>query len=155
MPVGGILSGSECATYPRAVNRFFCGINVCSCIKLCQMSEFKPVSESEGEQLQDTLKRCPEGTFEALLEYRSSGNLDALSTFLIGCIKRHTDEEYESCLDTGSDSVSFIDDLGIDSMTMMEVVMMVEECLLIQIDNQDLMNLQTIGDLNNYIKKVV
>lgn len=124
-------------------------------IKLCRMSEIKPVSESEQENLKDTLKRCPEGTFEALLEYRSSGSFEALSTFLVGCIKRHTDEEYQACLDEGSDTVSFIDDLGIDSMTMMEVVMMVEECLQIHIDNQDLMNLQTIGDLNTFIKKVL
>jgi 3-hydroxyacyl-[acyl-carrier-protein] dehydratase len=119
------------------------------------MREFKPVSASEGENLKETLKRCPDGTLEALLEYRADGNLESLSAFLIGCIKRHTDEEYQSCLDEGGDTVSFIDDLGIDSMTMMEIVMMVEECLEIQIDNQDLMNLQTIGDLNTYIKKVL
>ena len=119
------------------------------------MSEFKSVVESDQENLKDTLRRCPEGTLEALLDYRANGNFESLSAFLIGCIKRHTDEEYQACLDAESDSVSFIDDLGIDSMTMMEVVMMVEECLQIQIDNQDLMNLQTIGDLNTYIKKVL
>ncbi len=119
------------------------------------MREFKAVSGSELENLKETLKRCPEGTIEALLNYRAHGDFESLSVFLVGCIKRHTDEEYQACLDEERDTVSFIDDLGIDSMTMMEVVMMVEECLDIQIDNQDLMNLQTIGELNTYIKRVL
>lgn len=118
------------------------------------MIELKPVNESEIENLKETLKRCPEGTLEALLQYRGSGDLAALNLFLLGCIRRHTDEEYQACLEQANESVSFIDDLGIDSMTMMEVVMMVEECLEVQIDNQDLMNMRTIGDLNNYIKKL-
>jgi len=36
---------------------------------------------------------------------------------------------------------------------MMEIVMMAEECLEIQIDNQDLMNISTIGELNSYLTK--
>ena len=119
------------------------------------MSELKPIDASEAEDLEETLKRCPDGTLEALIQYRNEGDMDALKTFLIGCIKRHTDEEYQDCLDSGDESVSFIDDLGVDSMTMMEVVMMVEECLGIRLENEDLMKVRTVGDLNAYIKKQV
>ena len=119
------------------------------------MSELKPIDQSDIENLEEVLKRCPDGTMYALLRYRNEGDLDALSTFLLGCIKRHTDEEYQSCLDSGDPSVSFVEDLGVDSMTMMEVVMMVEECLDVRLDNQDLMNIRTIGDLNAYIQKLV
>jgi acyl carrier protein len=38
-------------------------------------------------------------------------------------------------------------------MTMIEIVMMAEECLEIQIDNQDLMKIATIGDLNAYLNQ--
>jgi Acyl carrier protein len=117
------------------------------------MSEYKPVTENDRENFQQTLKRCPEGTLEALVLFRESGDLDALNTFLLGCIKRHTEDEYHSLLDEARDDISFIDDLGIDSMTMMEIVMMVEECLEIQIENQDLMSVRTLGDLNSFIKK--
>ena len=119
------------------------------------MSDLKPVNATETKDLEETLKRCPDGTLDALIQYRNEGDLDALSTFLVGCIKRHTDQEYQACLDSGDESISFIDDLGVDSMAMMEVVMMVEECLGIRLENKDLMQIQTIGDLNGYIKKQV
>ncbi len=117
------------------------------------MSEYKPVTDSERENLRQTLKRCPEGTLESLITFRETGNFDALNTFLLGCIERHTEDEYHALLKEGRADISFIDDLGIDSMTMMEIVMMVEECLEIQIDNQDLMSVRTLGDLNTFIKK--
>jgi acyl carrier protein len=36
---------------------------------------------------------------------------------------------------------------------MMEIVMIAEECLDIQISNQDLMNISNIGELNSYLIK--
>jgi acyl carrier protein len=116
------------------------------------MTEQKVLSESKIAQFDETLKRCPNGTLEALIRYRETGAVDALNTFLIGCIYRHTEPEYQSLLDGENRAVSFIDDLGIDSMTMMEIVMMAEECLEIQIDNQDLMKIGTVGDLNEFLK---
>jgi 3-hydroxyacyl-[acyl-carrier-protein] dehydratase len=117
------------------------------------MIEHKAVTESEVENFREILRRCPEGTLEALTLYREKGDLEALNTFLIGCIKRHAEPEYHALLDGDRDEISFIDDLGIDSMTMMEIVMMVEECLEIRIDNQDLMNVAKFSDLNAFIKK--
>ena len=110
---------------------------------------------NNSEQYGETLKRCPEGTFDALLRYRETGSVDPLNTFLIGCIVRHTEPEYHALLEGENSEVSFIDDLGIDSMTMMEIVMMAEECLEIQIDNEDLMNISTIGELNSYLTKAL
>jgi 3-hydroxyacyl-[acyl-carrier-protein] dehydratase len=117
------------------------------------MSEYKPVTENDLENFKELLKRCPDGTLEALIIFRETGDKTALNTFLVGCIKRHTEDEYHVLLDEGQATVSFIDDLGIDSMTMMEIVMMVEECLEIQIENQDLMTVRNLGDLNTFIQK--
>ena len=119
------------------------------------MPDLKPIESTELKTLEETLKRCPEGTLDALVRYRGEGRFEDLSLFLTGCIKRHTDEEYQEVLDSGDENVSFVDDLGIDSMAMMEVVMMVEECLHVRLDNQDLMNIRTVGDLNAYIKNLV
>jgi 3-hydroxyacyl-[acyl-carrier-protein] dehydratase len=117
------------------------------------MSEAKHITEDERKNLEEVLKRCPAGTLEALVLYREAGDVGALNRFLTGCLKRHIDQEYYDLLDSGRPDLSFIDDLGIDSMTMMEVAMMIEECLLIRIDNQELVQIQTLGDLDGFIKK--
>lgn len=115
------------------------------------MSLDKQITADEIENFRDTLKRCPAGTLDALIDFRNNGGKAALDGFLIGVLKRHVEPEYRDLLDGELAKLSFIDDLGIDSMTMMEVVMMVEECLVIRMENQDLMNIRTYGDLDGYI----
>lgn len=115
------------------------------------MSENKPIDEEDLEDIKETLKRCPEGTLESLVEFRSTGSKEALHEFLVGVLKRHVEPEYESLLDSEHLALSFNDDLGIDSMTMMEIVMMVEECLGIHIENEKLMEIETYSDLDKYI----
>ena len=107
---------------------------------------------AKRSEFETILRRCPSGTLEALLAYLETQDLQALNTFLVGCIHRHVEDEYEPLLQQSNiESLSFIDDLGIDSMTMMEIVMMVESCLDIEIDNQDLMQLATFGDLRRFL----
>ena len=43
------------------------------------------------------------------------------------------------------------DDLGLDSLTMLEIVMMVEQTLDVSIDNEELRDLRTLGDVKSYL----
>ena len=43
------------------------------------------------------------------------------------------------------------EDLGMDSLTMLEVVMLVEQTLEVSIDNEELRDLRTIGDVKAYL----
>ena len=70
---------------------------------------------------------------------------------MVGVLKRHVEPEFVGLLDNEELALSFSDDLGIDSMTMMEIVMMVEECLGIHIENEKLMEIETYSDLDKYI----
>jgi acyl carrier protein len=115
------------------------------------MSTNKLLAEDSVAELRETLKRCPAGTLDSLMTFRETADVAALNQFLIGVLKRHVESEYQSLLDGDRKGLSFIDDLGIDSMTMMEVVMMVEECLDIRIENEDLMKIRTYGDLDGYV----
>lgn len=115
------------------------------------MSLDKQITPTEIEDIRETLKRCPEGTLEALVAFRNEGDIAALDRFMVGVFKRHIEPEYHDLLDGDRSKLSFVDDLGVDSMTMMEIVMMVEECLGIRIENQDLMSVRTYADLNKFI----
>lgn len=110
------------------------------------------MNEEKIIELKDLLKRCPVGTFESLMLYLEKRDLAALEIFIVGVLKRHIEPEYEQLLDGERAGLSFIDDLGIDSMGMMEIVMMVEECLDIQLENRELMQIQTFSDLDTYIR---
>ena len=48
---------------------------------------------------------------------------------------------------------SFTDDLGVDSLTMVELVMAMEETFDIEIPDEDAEKIQTIGDAIDYLKQ--
>ena len=48
---------------------------------------------------------------------------------------------------------SFVDDLDVDSLSMVEVAMAVEEKFNAKIPDDELSNLKTVGDAIDYIKK--
>ena len=48
---------------------------------------------------------------------------------------------------------SFVDDLDVDSLSMVEVVVAAEERFDVKIPDEDVKNLKTVGDATNYILK--
>lgn len=99
------------------------------------------------DRIEETLRRCPEGTREALLDFKATGNVKALETFALGIIARNIDEAHHETLQTGGAGVRMIDDLGIDSLTMMEIAMTFEDALEIELIDDELKGLETLGDM--------
>lgn len=52
-----------------------------------------------------------------------------------------------------TESASFIDDLGADSLDVVELVMALEEEFEVDIPDDDVANLKTVGDAVSYIEK--
>lgn len=52
-----------------------------------------------------------------------------------------------------SDEKSFADDLEVDSLSMVEVVMAAQEKFGVEIPDDDVQQLRTVGDAVNYIEK--
>lgn len=50
---------------------------------------------------------------------------------------------------------TFSDDLGVDSLEIFEIVMSLEEEFDIEIPNEDIENIKTIGDIVNYVNSKV
>lgn len=55
-------------------------------------------------------------------------------------------------LDSIKDESNFINDLGADSLNIVEIVMEIEDEYGIVIPDEDVEELNTVGDLKNYIK---
>ncbi len=105
--------------------------------------------------LRDTLKRCSPETLEAALKYRASGDVTLVPVIVLGIVERFLDPEVISKLRSGDDTVRFMEDLGLDSLTMIEAIMMVEESLGVSIKNEELLNLRSVGDLKVFIQEKI
>ena len=105
------------------------------------------------EALRNKLDGYPEPIihhYEAFFDARDPARLNA---FVIGLIRFLQDAEFQEDEPLPADSTDLRDGLGIDSITIAEVVFLLEEILEIEIENQDLMNIQTVGQLKSYILK--
>ncbi|HVU35535.1 MAG TPA: phosphopantetheine-binding protein [Opitutaceae bacterium] len=110
-----------------------------------------PMTAEEIAQLQDTLKRCPPGTFEAACEFRRTGSTEYLTPVIVGVIERYVEREFRPKLRMARDDLRLVDDLGIDSLTMMEIVLLAEDVLRISVTNEELTQLRTLGEIRTFI----
>lgn len=114
-------------------------------------NQAKPFTSEQEEELRESLRRCNDQTVEAAIAYRRDGDTSGLSTIVLGIIERYLEPEFTDKLDPSNPDLQIQEDLGIDSLTMVEVVMLVEEAVDITIDNNELRDLRTLGDINAFI----
>ena len=68
-------------------------------------------------------------------------------------IKKIIEEQLGVEGDKIQESASFIDDLGADSLDIVELIMAMEEEYDIDIPDEDAEKLKTVGDVSNYLKE--
>src|ERR1043165_6598999 len=111
----------------------------------------KTFGPEDEAALRESLKRCSPSTFEAAVQYRKTGNAEHVPAVVIGVIERFVEPDLRVKLKDADDDLRLIEDLGIDSLTMMEIVILVEDVLQMSINNDELRNLRTVGDVKTFI----
>lgn len=111
----------------------------------------RELSEAEVTQVRNSFRRCTPETIEAILEFKKAGNTDLVTKIVYGIIARYTPAESAGKVSTSNEGIRLIEDLGIDSLTMLEVVLSIEEALSIRIENEELMQIRTLGDVRSFI----
>ena len=111
----------------------------------------KTFTPEDETALRESLKRCSPSAFEAAVQFRKTGNPEHVPAVVIGIVERFVEPDLRTKLKDADDDLRLIEDLGIDSLTMMEIVILVEETLQLSINNDELRNLRTVGDVKIFI----
>ncbi len=106
---------------------------------------------SEESQLRESLKRCSEATIAAAIRFRASKDPALIPVIVLGVIERFLEPASAARLREGDDDLRVMEDLGLDSLTLMEAVILIEEVVQISINNDELRNLRTVGDIRIFI----
>ena len=85
------------------------------------------------------------------MQFRKTGNPEHVPAVVIGIVERFVEPDLRIKLKDADDDLRLIEDLGIDSLTMMEIVILVEDVLQLSINNDELRNLRTVGDVKTFI----
>lgn len=113
------------------------------------------LTEDQLHELRAALKRCSPATIEAAVRFRQKADASAVPTIVYGIIERHMPPESPKKLAEADDSTELIKDLGLDSLTMLEIVLSIEETLAISVDNEALRTIHTLGQLKNFMARKV
>lgn len=111
----------------------------------------KSFTPEDDVNLRESLKRCSAATYEAAAQFRKTGNAEHLPAIILGIIERYVEPDLRAKLKDADDDLRIIEDLGIDSLTMMEIVILVEDVLQMSINNDELRYLRTLGDVKTFI----
>ena len=85
------------------------------------------------------------------MQFRRTGNAEHVPAVVIGVIERFVEPILRAKLKDADDDLRVMEDLGIDSLTLMEIVILVEDVLQMSINNDELRNLRTVGDVKTFI----
>ena len=115
------------------------------------MSSPEDSSPEDDPVLRDALKRCSPATYYAACKFKKSRQPADLNIVVLGIMERFVERELRTKLSAAADSLRLREDLGLDSLTMMEIVMIAEEVLRITVSNEELTKLRTLGDVQAFI----
>lgn len=119
------------------------------------MSPNQNPSPDDDPVLRETLKRCSPATYYAACKFRAHGGTEDLRAVLVGVVERFVERELRAKLQAPREtlrSLRLSQDLGLDSLTMMEIVMLAEEVLEITISNEELTRLSTLGQVQDFVE---
>jgi acyl carrier protein len=109
------------------------------------------LASNKDARLTDALKRCSPTTREAAFAFRRTGSLEHIPAIIRGLIEHYVERGARAKLSRSGDGVRLVEDLAIDSLTMLEIVFLAEDVLQISIDNEELRPFRTVGDIKTFI----
>lgn len=109
------------------------------------------LTENDMADLKEGLRRCSPETIDAAIRYRETAELDAIPTIVFGILERYQPATAPVKLSEADENTRLIEDIGLDSLTLLEIVLSIEEVLKLRIENEELREIRTLGNLNRFL----
>ena len=109
------------------------------------------LTENDMADLKEGLRRCSPETIDAAVRYRETGDLKAIPTVVFGILDRYQPATAPVKLSEANENTRLIEDIGLDSLTLLEIVLSIEETLKLRIENEELREIRTLGQLNKFL----
>jgi acyl carrier protein len=109
------------------------------------------LTDNEMADLKDGLRRCSPQTIDAAVRYRETGDPSTIPTIVFGILERYQPSTAPVKLSQADENARLIEDLGLDSLTLLEIVLSIEEVLKLHIENDELREIRTMGNLNKFL----
>jgi 3-hydroxyacyl-[acyl-carrier-protein] dehydratase len=103
----------------------------------------------------DALTRCPAHLREAAFEFRRTRDAALIPAILLRILEGHVGRDLLENLKRPDDRLRFSEDLGLDSLSMIEMTIVIEDVFAVAVGNAELRALRTLGDARRYIERAI
>jgi acyl carrier protein len=111
------------------------------------MNAFQEIAPETDAHLREILRHCPPCAYYAAYQFRATGDIGRLPTLFMGVIGRYVPADLQAKLKDPDDALRLQEDLAIDSLTLMEIGLIAEDVLQIDIADDEIKRLRTLGDV--------
>jgi acyl carrier protein len=105
------------------------------------------------KNIQESLDGFPQRITAAYLVFAESGDLASLDLVAMGVLEFYLARKPENPLDELPGSTRLVDELGCDSLTMMDTVFMMETLFNIKLEDSELPKIITLDDLRAHLTR--
>ena len=113
-----------------------------------------PAPEADAH-LREILKRCSPSTYYAAHQFLAAGERARLPTIILGLIERYVPADRRDRLRSASDALRLNEDLGVDSLSLIELGLLAEDVLRVVITDEEIKLLHTLGDVRRLMERKV
>ena len=97
------------------------------------------------------MRRCNPQAIEAAIQFQTSKDPALAPVIVMGIIERYVEPQNRDKVRTAVDETRLYEDLGVDSLMMVEIVMAIEETLQVTAPDEELRGLRSVGDVKKYL----
>lgn len=113
----------------------------------------KTSEPSEAPETEPGLRRLPPKAAEAARVFRQTGNARYLPAVVRGVLEKYVDPGREKVLAAGGPQTRLVEDLGLDSLELMELAIVLEDALGLRIEADELRHLSTVRDVERSLAR--
>lgn len=107
------------------------------------------------DELRTKLTGYPEALFADYQAFLATREPAALHRFVVGLIRFLHDSDQQTAGADPADTANLRADLGIDSITIAEVVFLIEDIFGVEIANDEIAAIETVGELKAFLSRKV
>lgn len=112
------------------------------------------MTDEEIEQIRKSFRRCGEETVEAIVRFRHERDLAAVPVIVRGIIRRYLPAHQHEAFANATETTRLAD-LQVESLTMLEIILDIQDALDVTIEDAEMREFVTIGDVQTFLLKKV
>lgn len=101
------------------------------------------------------IRHLPETARAAYREFRATGSVDVLDPLILAILESFLPRKSARSLLDAPGTTRLMEDLGLDSLAITEIVFFTEDLFGIRIDNLELLEVRTLDELRSFIRRKV